>query len=99
METAMDFLTNNCFEVPFKEYLNGLAQRANQTGQIFLNSTQQNDCLSSIKNVDKEVFSSGIQKLTGGIGGCSNYSVTDVDNKIGNQVNSFRERLQAAGVR
>ncbi|XP_071928835.1 probable serine/threonine-protein kinase PBL1 [Coffea arabica] len=91
------FLTNNCCEIPFKGYLYGLAQRANQSGQIFLNSTEQNDCLSSMKNSDPDAFDCGIQKLTNGLGGCSDYSVTDVDTKLGNRLNSLRESCKLVG--
>ncbi|KAL3501202.1 hypothetical protein ACH5RR_035651 [Cinchona calisaya] len=90
-------LTNNCCGIPFRGYLYGLAERANQTGQIFLNSTDQNDCLSSMKNNDKDVFICGIQKLTKGLGGCSEYSVTDVDNKLGNRLNRLHESCKLLG--
>lgn len=91
------FLTNNCCGIPFRGYLYGLAERANQTGQIFLSSTEQNDCLSSMKNIDEGGFSCGIQKLTSGLGGCSNYSVTDVDNQLGSRLNSLRESCKFLG--
>ncbi|CAK9182476.1 unnamed protein product [Ilex paraguariensis] len=85
------FLENNCCGSAFGGYLHALGRRANQTGLIFLNSNEQKDCLSSAKSIDRNVFSCGIEKLTSGSGGCSDYSVMDVVNKLGNRLRSLGE--------
>lgn len=85
------FLSNNCCGSTFNGYLDGLGQRANQMGQIFLNSAEQNVCLASMKSINRYVFSCGIEKLTSGFGGCSNYTVKDVVDKLGKRLKSLSE--------
>ncbi|XP_031256886.1 probable LRR receptor-like serine/threonine-protein kinase MEE39 [Pistacia vera] len=85
------FLQKNCCGSSFQRYLNALGLRANQTGQIFLNSSEQNSCLTSMKAFEADVFSCGIEKLTSGAGGCSDYSVGDVIHHLGNELKSFSE--------
>lgn len=79
-------LINNCCSVVFDDYLDALGRWANQTGQIFLNSTEQNKCLNSMKIRDPSISDCGIEKLTSGAGGCSDYAV-----KLGNRLKSFGE--------
>ncbi|KAI3817549.1 hypothetical protein L1987_11344 [Smallanthus sonchifolius] len=43
------FLGYGCCESTFEEYLSALAKHANQTGSIFLNSSQQQSCRSSLE--------------------------------------------------
>ena len=81
---------NNCCSVVFDDYLDALGRQANQTGQIFLNSTEQNKCLNSMKTRDPSISDCGIE-LTSGAGGCSDYAVTDVDTKLGNRLKIFGE--------
>ncbi|CAN6676103.1 unnamed protein product [Malus baccata var. baccata] len=50
------------------------------TGQLFLNSTEQTNCLISMKGIKDDVLSCGNDKITSGAGGCSDY--TNVD-KVG----------------
>ncbi|KAJ0053307.1 hypothetical protein Pint_02681 [Pistacia integerrima] len=85
------FLQKNCCGSSFQRYLNALGLRANQTGQIFLNSSEQNSCLTSMKAFEADVFSCGIEKLTSGAGGCSDYSVGDVIHHLGHELKSFSE--------
>nr|POE84420.1 hypothetical protein CFP56_41727 [Quercus suber] len=40
---------------------------------------------------DPSILDSGIEKLTSGAGGCSDYAVTDVDAKLGNRLKNFGE--------
>lgn len=77
---------NNCCSVVFDDYLDALGRWANQTGQIFLNSTEQNKCLNSMKIRDPSISDCGIEKLTSGAGGCSDYAV-----KLGNRLKNFGE--------
>ncbi|KAH7510695.1 hypothetical protein FEM48_ZijujUnG0092800 [Ziziphus jujuba var. spinosa] len=79
---------SSCGEV-FDDYLYALAKRANQTERVFLNSTEQN--LLLMKDSEKDVFGCGIEKLTNGAGGCSDYSVNDVLNNLGNTLTKFDE--------
>lgn len=85
------FLTQPCCGLPFNRYLQALARWTNQTGHIFLNSTQQMDCLTSMKNTSSDTFSCGIEKLTSGAGGCSDYSEIDVVNELGSRLKSLRD--------
>ncbi|KAJ0667394.1 putative protein kinase RLK-Pelle-URK-2 family [Helianthus annuus] len=86
--TWNDFLLDKCCKEPFNIYLDALAARANHTGRIFLNSTEQTSCLNKIKNNITDVFSCGIDKLTitSGVKGCSGFLVQDVLNKLGDEV-------------
>lgn len=94
---CMNGLLNNCCGLNFKEYLQSLARRTNQTGQIFLNATEQYDCLSSMNSNGKNDYRCGIEKLTRGEGGCSDYTVTDVVNKLGSRLNSLSEDCKLLG--
>lgn len=82
------FLDNRCCGGAFNDYLNVLGWRANQTGKIFLNDTEQMDCLT------KAIVGCGIEKLTSGSGGCSNFSVDDVTHKLGDKLRNLRENCQ-----
>ncbi|KAL7171458.1 hypothetical protein ACSBR2_036166 [Camellia fascicularis] len=92
------FLNDNCCGNAFDGYLHALAQRANQTGQIFLNSTGQIQCLLSMKSVEGNVLNCGIEKLSSGAGGCSDYSVPDVVNNLGNRLTTFDEDCKNLGL-
>lgn len=85
------FLTHPCCVLPFNIYLRALARWTNQTRLIFLNSIQQMDCLTLMNNNSTDIFSCGIEKLTSGAGGCSDYSEIDVLNEIGSRLNSLRD--------
>ncbi|KAI8019999.1 Receptor-like kinase TMK3 [Camellia lanceoleosa] len=82
------FLDNRCCGGAFNDYLNVLGWRANQTGKIFLNDTEQMDCLT------KAIVGCGIEKLTSGSGGCSNFSVDDVTHKLGDKLRNLWENCQ-----
>ncbi|KAA8529559.1 hypothetical protein F0562_033642 [Nyssa sinensis] len=92
------FLNNSCCGLAFNSYLYALGQRANQTNHIFLNSTEQNDCLASMKSMEGDVLSCGFEKLISGAGGCSDYSVTDVVNKLGHRLQSLSEDCNLLGM-
>ncbi|XP_020416128.1 proline-rich receptor-like protein kinase PERK3 isoform X1 [Prunus persica] len=83
------FLRKNCCASAFNDYLYALGQRANQTGKIYLNSAEQGSCLASMKDLQKNVFGCGIEKLTSGAGGCSDFSVADVTNRLGDKLKSL----------
>ncbi|KAK6931071.1 SPARK domain [Dillenia turbinata] len=92
------FLNHTCCGTAFDAYLYGLARRANQTGQIYLSSTQQFGCLNSMKGIEEDVMSCGINKLVSGSSGCSNYSVTDVKDMLGNMLTSLYDDCKNLGV-
>lgn len=94
------FLSNNCCgcSSTFNGYLDGLGQRANQTGQIFLNSAEQKVCLASMKSINGCVFSCGIKKLTSGVGGCSDFTVKHVVDKLGKRLKSLSEDCKVLGL-
>ncbi|KAK4376852.1 hypothetical protein RND71_003148 [Anisodus tanguticus] len=85
------FLTQPCCGLPFNRYLRALSRWTNQTGLIFLNSTQQRDCLSLMNNSSYDNFICGIEKLTSSAGGCSDYSDTDIVNDLGSRLKSLRD--------
>ncbi|XP_060212143.1 probable LRR receptor-like serine/threonine-protein kinase At1g07550 [Lycium barbarum] len=85
------FLTQPCCGLPFNRYLRSLSLWTNQTRLIFLNSTQQMDCLTLMNNNSTDNFSCGIEKLTSGAGGCSDYSDVDVVNELGSKLKSLRD--------
>ncbi|KAK4603721.1 hypothetical protein RGQ29_012296 [Quercus rubra] len=71
------FLNRNICGLAFDAYLYALGMQANQTGQIYINSSEQINCLDSMKSVQGDIFGCGIEKLTRGAGGCSDFSVED----------------------
>ncbi|MCD9644292.1 hypothetical protein HAX54_032474 [Datura stramonium] len=85
------FLTHPYCGLPFNRYLRALARWTNQTRLIFLNSTQQRDCLTLMNNNSSDNFSCGIEKLTSGAGGCSDYSEIDIVNELGSRLKSLRD--------
>ncbi|MBA0856816.1 hypothetical protein Goshw_003526 [Gossypium schwendimanii] len=85
------FLNQNHCGTTFNGYLKALGVRANQTGFIFLDSSEQTRCLNSTKR-----FDCGMEKLTSGGGGCSNYSTADVEQKLGNELRSLSENCTFA---
>ncbi|KAJ7943627.1 Receptor-like protein kinase [Quillaja saponaria] len=89
--------TNNCCGVDFDEYLYALGRRANQTGEILLYSSQLQKCLASTKRFEKNDTGCGIEKLTSGHGGCSDYTVPDVVAKLGNKLRSLEEDCMLLG--
>ncbi|KAG6713362.1 hypothetical protein I3842_05G147700 [Carya illinoinensis] len=84
------FINNSCGAV-FDEYLHALGRLANQTGQIYLNFTEQGNCLGSMKGIDANITGCGIEKLTSGAGGCSDYEVKDVNIKLQNRLKILGE--------
>ncbi|KAK6256486.1 hypothetical protein SCA6_017791 [Theobroma cacao] len=88
------FLNKNCCGAAFPGYLDALGKRANKTGLIFLSYSEQTSCLASMKRFEGDVFICGIEKLTRGAGGCSDYSVADVANKLGDELRSFSEKCK-----
>ncbi|KAK2994085.1 hypothetical protein RJ640_024349 [Escallonia rubra] len=88
------FLNNNCCGGAFDEYLYALAQRANQTGQVFLDSTDQRNCLTTLKSEEADIMGCGIEKLTSGGGDCSDFSVNDANDRLGNELRSLKENCE-----
>lgn len=90
------FLSKGCCGADFDGYLYSMGKHANETGQLFLNSTEQRECLNSMKVFEEDVFSCGIEKLTSGTGsgGCSDFSVFDVIEKLGDEFRSLEENCK-----
>ncbi|KAK7250548.1 hypothetical protein RIF29_33054 [Crotalaria pallida] len=80
---------NNCCGLDFDDYLYALGLYANKTGKIFLNSSEQENCLGKV--TEKNVTGCAIEKLTSGSGGCSDYTVRDVVNKLGDKLRRLDE--------
>ncbi|KAK9104509.1 hypothetical protein Scep_021353 [Stephania cephalantha] len=80
------FLKKNCCETPFELYLSSLSEKANRTGTIYVNATEQMSCLTSLKSYQGDALGCGFKKLTSGSGGCSDFSVADVVDKLGDEL-------------
>lgn len=77
------FFNSQCCEPVFEEYLFALAKHTNQTGSLFLNSTQQQSCRPSLEGSNgRNLLSCGVEKLASGLGSCSDFSLNDVANKL-----------------
>ncbi|KAK5838700.1 probable serine/threonine-protein kinase PBL22 [Gossypium arboreum] len=85
------FINSSCCGGAFEQYLLALGRRASLTKAIYLNSTQQSNCLSAMASFEKDVYGCGIQKLTSGASSCSDYTVTNVINKLGDRFQNFQE--------
>ncbi|KAG5017237.1 hypothetical protein JHK85_023373 [Glycine max] len=83
--------TNGCCGPYFDDYLYDLGPKANQTGKIFLNSSEQKNCIASMEAFNKKFTCYGIEKITSGVGGCSDYTITDVISKIGDNFRRLNE--------
>lgn len=97
LENWDGFLHKNCCGSVFNGYFYALSLHANKTGKIFLNSTEQRNCLASLKSFEKDVFGCEIEKLTSGGGGCSDFSVADVINWLGEDLENLRENCDFEG--
>ncbi|XP_075091820.1 putative receptor-like protein kinase At5g18500 [Nicotiana tabacum] len=73
-----------------------MGMRANETGQLDLNSTQQTNCLTKINEEGNGivVFSCGIEILTRGGGSCSDFTVNDVNMKLADKLRSLTNNCQ-----
>ncbi|GFS35489.1 hypothetical protein Acr_00g0040100 [Actinidia rufa] len=93
------FLNNNCCGGAFGDYLYALGKRANQTGKIFLDKKEQRDCLTAEGKIGEgsHVLGCGIEKLTRGGGGCSDFAVDDVNSRLGNELRSLEESCKFQG--
>ncbi|XP_017218306.1 probable LRR receptor-like serine/threonine-protein kinase RKF3 isoform X1 [Daucus carota subsp. sativus] len=85
------FLKNSCCESIFNGFLYALGKKANETGKILMTRSEQKECLASM---NANVFSCGLEKLTNGEGGCSDYSVTDV---LGNDLRKLGQDCEVLG--
>ncbi|MCD7452072.1 hypothetical protein HAX54_014912 [Datura stramonium] len=91
-----NFLQDESCEGPFRDYLYAMGIRENETGQMYLNSTQQTNCLTKMNDEGNgiDVFGCGIEKITKVGGGCSDFSVNDVNMKLGNKLRSLSYNCQ-----
>ncbi|GMJ04240.1 hypothetical protein HRI_004093200 [Hibiscus trionum] len=89
------FLNENRCGTTINGYLKALSIRANRTGFIFLDLSEQTRCLNSMKRFE-HVSICGIKKLTSGGGGCSDYSTVDVEEKLGNELRSLSENCRVS---
>ncbi|KAL9325221.1 hypothetical protein ACSQ67_005866 [Phaseolus vulgaris] len=83
--------TNGCCGPYFGDYLYALGVRTNQTGKVFLNPSEQKNCIASMEAFDKNFTCYGIEKLTSGTGGCSDYTITDVIKQLGDNLRRLEE--------
>ena len=88
------FLNRNSCGLAFDAYLYALGMQVNQTGQIYINSSEQINCLDSMKSVQGDIFGCGIEKLTRGAGGCSDFSVEDVTSRMGDDLRRLNENCE-----
>ncbi|MED6185193.1 hypothetical protein PIB30_054700 [Stylosanthes scabra] len=79
---------SSCCEPLFDDYLYALGLHANKTGKLFLNSSEQENCFVSWENFK---LCGEVKKLTRGTGGCSDYTVMDVTNKLGENLRRLDE--------
>nr|KJB31272.1 hypothetical protein B456_005G183100 [Gossypium raimondii] len=91
------FINSSCCGGAFEQYLLALGRRASLTKAIYLNSTQQSNCLTAMASFEKDVYGCGIQKLTSGASSCSDYTITDVIDKLGDRFRNFQEDCKVLG--
>ncbi|XP_021649045.2 proline-rich receptor-like protein kinase PERK3 [Hevea brasiliensis] len=91
------FLSKNCCGSSFHAYLRALSLRANRTGLIYLNASEQRSCLAKMEKSEPDVFSCGIDKLTSGSGGCSDFSVANVTHRLGRNLKSLTDNCKFEG--
>lgn len=94
------FISNaTCCERTFGGYLFAAGHRANTTGKIFMNPTEQRDCLAAMGTVSDDVVEDcRIDRLTsGGDRPCSNDTVGDVENNLGREVTRLGESCRDLG--
>lgn len=88
---------DNCCGEAFDDYLYALARRANQTQKLFLNPTEQKNCLLLMESTEEDILGCGIEKLNSGAGSCSNYTIIDVVNNLGITLKKFDEDCNLLG--
>ncbi|KAH0771600.1 hypothetical protein KY290_015581 [Solanum tuberosum] len=90
------FLNDETCGGPFRDYLYAMGIRANKTGQMYLNSTQQTNCLTKMNDEGNRIdaFGCGIEKLTKTGGSCSNFSVNDANIKLGDKLRKLSYNCQ-----
>ncbi|KAF3444679.1 hypothetical protein FNV43_RR14372 [Rhamnella rubrinervis] len=91
------FLHGNCCGAAFGEYLYALGRRASKTGLIFLNYTEQKNCLDSL-SPSENTSACGIEKPTSGAGGCSDFSVANVTHILGDKLESLNKSCELQSV-
>lgn len=65
-----------------------------QTGQIFLNYIEQRNCVASLSPFVVDFLGCGIDKLTSGAGGCSDFSVSNVTHVFGDKLKSLEKNCE-----
>ncbi|KAH6830217.1 hypothetical protein C2S53_000186 [Perilla frutescens var. hirtella] len=85
------FVDEGCSGGEFCAYLYALSVRANQTGKIFLSWDEQRECFRKRNNGNEGGFlGCGMEKLMAGGGGCSDYSILDIKNELGYDLNRLK---------
>ncbi|KAK6928324.1 SPARK domain, partial [Dillenia turbinata] len=92
------FLLNNSCGEKFGKYLYALGRQTNRTGKIFLDSAQQDTCLTLMTSSGVNASGCGIEKLTSGNGGCSDFSVSNILNAMGHNFRDMNENCQRMGL-
>lgn len=91
------FLYDEGCAVAFEAFLYALGRQANRTGKIFFNSTGQKKFLDSMKGSGDDGLTCGIERLVSGASDCSDYTVKDVDDKLGKRLRKLGEGCQSLG--
>lgn len=92
------FLNKNCCTGVFENYLYALGIRANSSGKIYLDSPEQSSCLSRMENAGLKGQGCGFHKFAISAVGCSNFSVSEVNQRIERNVRNLRESCDFKGV-
>lgn len=85
------FLNKNCCTGVFENYLYALGIRANSSGKIYLDSAEQSSCLSRMANAGLKGQGCGFHKFTISAVGCSNFFVSEVNQRFERNVRNLRE--------
>ncbi|KAL5725205.1 hypothetical protein ACHQM5_008373 [Ranunculus cassubicifolius] len=91
------FLSDSCCGEAFDNYLYLLGIRANLTGKIYFDPTEQRSCLRQLSRRENIVPKCGFERLTSGAGGCSDFSVLDVVKQLQNELTSLRQDCNGMG--
>lgn len=91
------FLSKTSCGISLEEYLYALGKRANQTGQLYLNATDQRLCMDVMRNFNEDVLDCRIDRLTSGGGGCSDFTINEVVGKLGNRFKGLEDDCKLLG--
>lgn len=91
-------MKQSCCKGVFEEYLYALGMRANKTGQVYLDSAELSNCLSTIENADVHSSGCDFDKLMISRVGCSNSSVDEISKRLEGNLINLRENCEFSTV-